>query len=265
MVMSLEDGASTGAANRHRQRKEKFAGTAAERLRAAEDCQFSLLPYEELARVAGNWYEACAQAMLRANYAPIDDLTRQQARVAAEQGFELEDLLRLLRLCRRTAIEAEGWNEDQFGEVDAVIDEALGYIRQQVPWEIPEGLNYLTGKGRAAQAVAEPVPVVEEPRGERRTQRRNRLRLPIRVQGTLSTGEVDEVTHTENVARGGVYFISPNTFFPGINVTVTYPYWEGHGALNKAYPAKVVRIDSRPDAKRGVALHFQVSLERATG
>lgn len=234
---------SIEAADRHRQRRDKFADTAAARLRAAEDCQFSFLPYEELARVAGDWYEACAQAMLRANYAPIDDLTRAQARMAAEQGFELEDLMQLFRLCRRTAIEVEGWNEDQFADVDAVIDEALGYLRQKVPWDIPEGLNYLTGKGRAAEAkVEEPAPVVEEPRGERRTHGRNRLRLPIRVRGTLSTGEVDEFTHTENVARGGVYFISPNTFFPGINVTVTYPYWEGYGALNKDYPAKVVRI-----------------------
>lgn len=265
MAVGLDDGTGTSA-ERHAQRREKFSSMAGERLRAAEDCQFSFLPYEELARVAGGWYEACAQAMLRGNYADIDTLIRKQARVAAEQGFALEDLLQLLRLCRRTAIEVEGWNEDQFADVDAVIDEALGYLRQQVPWDIPEALNYLTGKGRAAEAPPpEPVSVVEEPRGERRIHRRNRLRLPIRVHGTLSTGEVDEVTYTENVARGGVYFVSPNAFYPGITVTVTYPYWEDHGAINKQYPASVVRIDPRGEDKRGVALKFQVTLERTTG
>ncbi|MFQ5926517.1 MAG: PilZ domain-containing protein [Terriglobia bacterium] len=264
--MVFDDSVVNDAATRHRHQREKFSTLTAERLRAAEDCQFSLLPFEELARVASGWYEACVQAMLRGNYGPIDELVREQARVAAEQGFELGDLLQLLRSCRHTAIEVEGWNEDQFADVDAVIDEALGHLRQQLPWEIPEELNYLTGKGRAAEAkIEEPAPVVEQPRGERRIHQRNRLRLPIRVRGTLSTGEIDEMSRTENVARGGIYFISKNPYFPGITVMVTYPFWQEPGAINKEYPAKVVRIDSRPDDRRGVAMQFLVSLERVTG
>lgn len=263
--MVISEDSSSDAAARHRQRREKFAGLAGERLRAAEDCQFSLLPYEELARVAGEWYEACAQAMLRSNYGPIDDLIRAQAQVAAAQGFELDDLMQLLRLCRQTAIEVEGWHEDHFADVDAVIGEALGTLRGKVPWEIVEGLNYLTGKGPEAKIVeAGPEPVAGQPRGERRVHKRNRLRMPIRVHGTLSSGAVNEITETENVARGGIYFISSNPYYPGITVMVTYPYWEGHGALNREYPAKVVRIDSKPNDKRGVAVQFLVSLERTT-
>ncbi|MFQ5818111.1 MAG: PilZ domain-containing protein [Terriglobia bacterium] len=263
-TMAFDDDTPADAGVRHRRRRQKFATLTAERLRAAVDCQFSLLPYHELARVAANWYEACAQAMLRGNYSPIDELIREQVRVAADQGFELDDLLQLLRFCRQTAIEVEGWNEDQFTNVDAVIDEALVALRPQLPWEIPAGLNYLTGKAHAAEAEVEaPVPVVPRPHTERRSHARNRLHFFIRIRGTLSTGEIDEVARTENVARGGLYFLSRNPYIPGANLTVTYPYWQEPGAINKKYPAKVVRVDSRTDQYRGVAVQFLVSLGRA--
>lgn len=259
--MALDDTEAPDVAARHRQRREKFAGLTAERLRATEDCQFSLLPFDELARVTGNWYEACAQAMLRGNYSPIDELVRDQARVAAEQGFQLEDVMQLLRLCRRTAIEVEGWNEDQFADVDAIIDEAFAYLRNKVPWDIPDGLNYMTGRSRAAPPFGL---AAEQPHGERRTHARNRLRLPIRIQGALRSGKVDEMTHTANVARGGLYFISSNPYTIGLTLTITYPYWEGPGAINKEYPARIVRVDAQADGRRGVAVKFLVSLERAS-
>ena len=74
---------------RQNEHRERYAAVAAEDLRAASECQFSLLPYEELARLAGLWYDACAEATLRGNYAPVDGWVRNQARAAADHAFEL--------------------------------------------------------------------------------------------------------------------------------------------------------------------------------
>lgn len=257
--MRSQDQEPPEAATRQNERRNHYAAAAAERLRAATDCQFALLSYDELARMAASWYDACAQGMLRGNYAPLDQLVCELARVAAQQEFALPDLLQLLRLFRDTAIRVEGWNEDQFTNVDAVIDEALGYLGQKVPWQIPQGLNYLTGKSRQEVAEVESARVVDKPRTERRIHRRNRLHLPIRIRAWLSTGELDETTRTENVARGGLYFLSRHPYYERMQVQVTYPYWQGPNAINRDYPAKVVRIDERPEYK-GVALKFLVSL-----
>lgn len=250
---------SDEAAARQKTRRERYATAAAERLHAATDCQFSLLPYQELARAAGTWYDAATEALLRANYGPLDALIREQVRVAAEQGFELDDILLLLRLLREAAIKEEGWNEEQFGELDQVIDEALQTLRGRVAWSIPEGLNYLTGQSLAERELA--VAVSKKP-SERRTHGRNKLHLPIRVKTYLPVGAVDEVTRTENVARGGLCFLSKNSYFKDVRLHIMYPYWETPGAINTEYPAEVVRIDDRPDEYKGIAVRFLVDIGR---
>jgi hypothetical protein len=139
-------------------RRERYSTAAAEQLREAKECQFSFLPFEELAHLAGFWYEACAEAMVRGNYSALDRWIRTQAQMASEQGFELVSLLELLRVCRRVAIEKEGWNSEQFHEVDTVINECLAALRSQVSWKIPEGLDYITGKGASKRLSLRKVP-----------------------------------------------------------------------------------------------------------
>lgn len=254
---TLEEG-SDESKSRQIGRRERYAGVAGERLQATTDCQFSLLPYQELARAAGTWYEAVTESLLRANYGPLDEMIRAQVRVAADQGFELDDILQLLRLFREVAIKEEGWNEEQFGELDVVIDEALQALRGQVAWSIPEGLNYLTGESLADRELSS----VGEPKSsERRHNARNKLRLPIRVKTYLPVGAVDEITRTENVARGGIYFVSKNPFYKDVRVHVMYPFWEATDAINPEYQAEVVRIDDRGEYK-GIALRFLTDLRR---
>lgn len=251
---------TTKAQARHNERRERYAARAGERLRAASDCRFSLLPYEELVRIATTWYEACAEAMLRSNYAPTDSLVRAQARVAADEGFEANDLFQLLRLCRQVAIETDGWKADQFADVDAIIDDALAALRHQLPWKLPEGVSYLSG----VSAGEEEEKKSDEPRGERRVHIRNKLRMPIRVRGMAESSPLDEFTHTENVAKGGLYFLSKKPYTKGSRLRVTYPYWSQPGAINHEYPAQVVRVDGRDDNRKGVAIKFLVSLGSQT-
>lgn len=267
-----DDDGATEAKEREKQRRERYAALAGELLGQAEECQFSQLPYDALLQTAAHWYDACAMAMLYSNFAGVERWVREQAAQAAQQGFLLNDLLLLLRLCRRIAIEKEGWNEDCLADFDAVVDEVLTSQRGKVPWEISPGLNYLTGKTAAeleaehkvAQAAAaQAVPDVSDvPAADRRGRGRNKLHLPIRVRAKTQVGPVDETTYTEDVARNGLYFVTEQPLVSGDTVMVTYPYWEAPGALNKEYPAEVVRVEHGKRFGRGIALKFLVDLGR---
>ena len=91
-------------------------------------------------------YQSCAQAMLRGNYALIDQWVCKQASVAREHGFELGDLVELLRICRNSAIEFERWDPDFLLPVNEVINEALRRGDTNPIWSIPTDLDYLGGK-----------------------------------------------------------------------------------------------------------------------
>lgn len=251
--MPIED--STRPVVREGWRRERYATATAEHIRDAKECQFSFLPFDELSHVASVWYESASEAMLRGNYAGMDKWIRSQARTAAEQGFELPSLLQLLRICRQVAIEKEGWQSEQLGEMDSVINECLAALRTQVSWEIPEGLDYITGKGHAPVAGK-----VEGERGERRIHNRSHLKMPIRVSGYHLGESLDEYTKSENVARGGLYFVTAQNYSRGIRVLVTYPYSREPDAMNVDYPAEVIRVDELPEGKKGVAVKFLVSL-----
>jgi hypothetical protein len=249
-------------ARQQKQRCARFAAGTADAIGSASDCLFSLLPYQERVRQATSWYDACAQAMLRCNYSPLDEWIREQACRASSENFELHDLLRLLRICRQTAIEIDGWDEDVFSSLDDVINEGLIAIRPKVSWSIPDGLNYLkdaNGKPVELAVTTEP----ESPKfaadtriGERRYSGRNRLALPIRIRCKTQAFQCDEITLTENVSLTGLYFSSMENYRVGTQLQVTYPYWTDPGGINREYPARVARLDRLPDGSAGIAIEF---------
>ena len=248
-------------ARQQKQRCARFAAGTADAIGAAGDCLFSLLPYQERVRQAASWYDACAQAMLRCNYSPLDEWIREQACRASSENFELHDLLRLLRICRQSAIEIDGWDEDVFSSVDDVINEGLIAIRPKVTWNIPESLNYLKDAetkplGMAVSNASEAAKLVDTRDGERRYSSRNRLALPIRVRCKTEAFQCDEITFTKNVSLTGLYFSSVENYQLGTHLQVTYPYWTHPGGINREYPARVARLDPLPDGSVGIAIEF---------
>jgi len=238
-------------------RRKEFTERVAEQLRQAEACRYSFLPFDELQTIATGWHDACAEGMLQGDFSRLDRWLQSTIGVAAEQGFGLDDLLVLLQTCRRVAIQEIGWQEDLLADLDVTINESLAYMRAQVPWAIPEGLDYLTGKNHADRAAE---PVTEEERGERRGHNRSHLSLPIRVRANSRGWKVEEFNKTANVARGGVYFSTRHTYMEDMHILVTYPYSDNHDAINCDYPAEVVRLDKLENGRTGVALRFKVGL-----
>lgn len=268
--MLLQKSELTKEQARQQQRRcGRFAAGTAVAIGAAGECLYSLLPYQERVRQAASWYEACAQAMLRCNFAPLDEWIRQQACLAAEIHFELEDLQQLLRICRRCAIEIDGWDEDVFSAVDEVINEGLHAIREKVSWEIPEHMNYLKGAKNDRASLPELIASdatagAKVRKGERRVTGRNRLALPIRVRRTTQKNQSDETTFTQNVSLSGFYFKTQNDYPLGSHLKVIYPYWTGPGSINREYSARVTRLDRLPDRSWGVAVEFLQNLRDKT-
>lgn len=246
--MPLEDYETTGAQLLQKRRCQSFASLTANRIQASENCLFSLLPWEELARMAANWYEACSQAMLRGNHAAIDQWVRNQAMEAVTRGFSPEDLVELLQICRSSAVETEQWSQDSLSPVEEVIAEALRSMND-------------TG-GREGNGVGEHEPSLEkkEMLGERRSFARNHLQFPIRVRSAAGPWRAEEITVTKNISRGGLYFVTEGHYQEEQVLHVCYPYWTDPGAINREYSAKVTRIERLSNRTWGVAIHFSESL-----
>jgi hypothetical protein len=102
----------------------------------------------------------------------------------------------------------------------------------------------------------------EEWTSERRRFTRNRLRFPIRVRAFGSQGQVEEITRTQSIARGGLYFVTCEDYQKEQVLKITFPYWNEPGGINREYAAKVVRLDHLPNKACGVGVDFLESLGR---
>jgi hypothetical protein len=244
-----------------RLRLANFANYTAESIRGSHNCEFSQLDDQELVACATTWYESCAQAMLRGNYALIDQWVCKQGSVAAEHGFELGDLLELLRICRNSAIEIERWDPDVLLPVNEVINETLRRGDANPLWTIPADLDYLGEKPADPPSIENTSTVAEETLVERECERRiterARLQLPIRICGNGITGyRLDVSTHTENISSNGLYFVAREVFSTGLRLNVTCPYSKDPGGSSKNFSAKIIRVDRRTDKSRGFAIQF---------
>ena len=243
--------------------KQNYVKAACQALQRESSCRFSTLPPAKLLRIAEGWHAAVSSATLDGDYNAVAVWVTEQVEAAREQGFKLPDVVSLLRTCRKVAIKEAGWIEDQLAEVDGLINELLGQLKDQVPWPIPEGLNYLTDIG---EAVAEQVTDAAGGKdsktdySEKRKHRRITLQVPIRLRFRTSQGMIEEQTRTENVSRGGIYFPCKHLLTKGSQVTVAYPFADVPGREVREYQAEVVRVD-RTDEGRKIALRFLEELD----
>ena len=100
-------------------------------------------------------------------------------------------------------------------------------------------------------------------RGERRMRRRALISAPVRVRSVDVTGcNVDEVSTTLDVSRGGVLFISSQRgFAKGMEVAVTFPYSKSPVATQAEQTGRVVRVTDMPGGRQSIG----VALAKAEG
>jgi hypothetical protein len=96
-----------------------------------------------------------------------------------------------------------------------------------------------------------------QPQDKRRS-RRIRIGQPIkiRVSGPKDS-HLEEVNLTKNVAREGIYFVSPlAAYHEGMRLYVTVPYHAPREPQDREYLAQVVRVERLTDSQIGVAVKF---------
>ncbi len=92
--------------------------------------------------------------------------------------------------------------------------------------------------------------------GERRSRRRALISAPVRVRSIDVTGRnIDEVSTTLDVSRGGVLFVSSlGAFAPGMEVAVTFPYSKSPVAVQAEQMGRIVRVTDTANGRQSVGV-----------
>jgi CheY-like chemotaxis protein len=92
-------------------------------------------------------------------------------------------------------------------------------------------------------------------RGERRMRRRALISAPVRVRSVHVIDDIDEVSTTLDVSRGGVLFISSQRgFTKGMEVAVTFPYSKSPVAAQAEQTGRIVRVTTMADGRESVGV-----------
>ena len=92
--------------------------------------------------------------------------------------------------------------------------------------------------------------------GERRSRRRALISAPVRVRSIDVTGRnIDEVSTTLDVSRGGLLFVSSlGAFAAGMEVAVTFPYSKSPVAVQAEQMGRIVRVTDTADGRQSVGV-----------
>ena len=102
---------------------------------------------------------------------------------------------------------------------------------------------------------------------QKRTSRRAKIAKPLRVRPSEPRDEhFDDLPTSVNASKDGIYFTTRKTnYYKGMRVFVTFPFSSAHDPMNCEYVAEVVRVETLPNSKFGVALHFLMTVNFNAG
>lgn len=111
-----------------------------------------------------------------------------------------------------------------------------------------------------------PMPAVEVPVSELRRARRAKLARPMRVRPSEPRDDhFEDLPSSVNASKHGIYFVSRlSNYYKGMRIFVTFPYTSPHDPMNSEYLAEVVRIDTLPKDKFGVAIDLKMSVNMSS-
>jgi len=97
---------------------------------------------------------------------------------------------------------------------------------------------------------------------EKRRSRRAKIAKPLRVRPSEPRDEhFEDIPISINASKEGIYFQTRReNYYKGMRVFVTFPFTSPHDPMNIEYVAEVVRVDSLPNNRFGVALHLLMTV-----
>lgn len=111
--------------------------------------------------------------------------------------------------------------------------------------------------------VSARIPVPRAEGEERRTVKRSKLGVPVRVRPSdpEQTEQFDEVLKTQSTSKGGLYLTGAcQSYREGMRLFITFPYYANNPSGNSEYWAEVVRLDRLPGKRLGVAVQMLGSM-----
>jgi hypothetical protein len=95
-----------------------------------------------------------------------------------------------------------------------------------------------------------------------RASRRAKLARPVRVRPSEPRdAHFEDLPTSINVSKEGIFFSTRrDSYYVGMRVFVTFPFSHVHDPLACEYLAEVVRVESLPHKKFGVAVHLHMTV-----
>jgi hypothetical protein len=102
----------------------------------------------------------------------------------------------------------------------------------------------------------------ERPQSEQRRSRRAKIVKLLRVRPSEPRDEhFEDLPVSVNASKEGIYFISRRqSYYKGMRVFVTFPFSSQHDPMNCEYVGEIVRVETVPNGKFGVAVHLLMTV-----
>jgi hypothetical protein len=102
---------------------------------------------------------------------------------------------------------------------------------------------------------------------EVRRSRRAKIAKPLRVRPSEPRDEhFEDMPISINASKEGIYFHTRRgNYYKGMRVFVTFPFSSQFDPMNCEYVAEVVRVESLPNGRFGVAVHLKMTLNYSSG
>jgi hypothetical protein len=106
------------------------------------------------------------------------------------------------------------------------------------------------------------MPETVEQFTNKRRSRRAKIAKPLRVRPSEPRDEhFEDLPISVNASKEGIYFHSRRSnYYKGMRVFVTFPFTSAHDPMNCEYVAEVVRVETLPNGRFGVALHLVMTM-----
>ena len=93
---------------------------------------------------------------------------------------------------------------------------------------------------------------------ERRRSRRIHIGQPVRIRPSDPKDKYfEDRSTTKNVSRDGIYFVTREvSYYEGMRLFVIVPHHAPRETQDREYLGQVVRVDSRANGERGIAVQF---------
>lgn len=102
---------------------------------------------------------------------------------------------------------------------------------------------------------------------EKRGSRRAKIAKPLRVRPSEPRDEhFEDLPVSVNASKEGIFFQTRrDNYYKGMRVFVTFPFTSAHDPMSCEYVAEVVRVESLPNNRFGVALHLIMTVNYSSG